>query len=102
MKLPLLTPLSVLLLAVSASAVTLDAPAAAPAAMPAAQDLFGADLERKLGGLERDENAAKLELAELARESGLLRSRTLARGRAYTRLARAGLLPIGGGFTAFV
>jgi murein hydrolase activator len=103
MKLPLLTPLSVLLLAVSASAVTLDAPVTAPAPdARAGQDSFGADLERELGGLERDENAAKLELAELARESELLKARTLARGRAYTRLARAGLLPVGGGFKAFV
>ena len=103
MKLPLLTPLSVLLLAVSASAVTLDAPGVAPAPEArAVQDSLGADLERELAGLERDENAAKLELADLARESELLKARTLARGRAYTRLARAGLLPVGGGFKAFV
>ena len=100
-----LPPLSVLLLAVSASAVTLDArPAAEPtAAEPArAQDLLGADLERELLTLERDEAKAKQELSDLARESEILKARTLARGRAYTRLARAGLLPVGGGFKAFV
>jgi murein hydrolase activator len=102
MKYPWLTPLSVLLLAVSASAVTLDAPATPPGAAPAAQDMLGADLERELATLERDEAKAKLELADLARESELLKARTLARGRAYTRLARAGLLPVGGGFQAFV
>ncbi len=102
MKYPLLTPVSVLLLAVSASAVTLDAPQA-PAAEPAvAQDQLGADLERSLATLERDEAKAKLELAELTRESEVSKARTLARGRAYTRLARAGLLPVGGGFKAFV
>ena len=43
--------------------------------------------------LERDEAKAKQELSDLARESEILKARTLARGRAYTRLARAGLLP---------
>jgi murein hydrolase activator len=100
MKSRFLPPLSVLLLAVSASAVTLDAP---PAAAPlAAPDLLGADLERELSSLERDEVKAKQELSDLGRESELLKARTLARGRAYTRLARAGLLPVGGGFKAFV
>jgi septal ring factor EnvC (AmiA/AmiB activator) len=94
----------VLLLAVSASAVTLDAPATPPIAEPAprAQELLGADLERELATLERDEAKAKQELADLAHESELLKARTLARGRAYARLARAGLLPVGGGFQAFV
>jgi septal ring factor EnvC (AmiA/AmiB activator) len=95
-----LPPLSVLLLAVSASAVTLDAPPPAPP--PVASDSLGADLERELASLERDEAKAKRELSDLARESELLKARTLARGRAYARLARAGLLPVGGGFKAFV
>ena len=98
MKASLLTPLFVLLLAVSASAVTLDAPAPAPAGV----DAPFVDAERELAVLERQEAAAKQELGELARESELLRVRTLARGRAYTRLAGAGLLPVGGGFHAFV
>lgn len=101
MKLPLLTPLSVLLLAVSASAVTLDAPAPAPPPL-AARELPSGDVERALAALERDETAAKQELTDLSRESELLKARTLARGRAYARLARAGLLPVGGGFQAFV
>jgi len=103
MKATLLTPLSVLLLAVSASAVTLDAPAPAPpAAQVPARELPSGDLERTLACLERDEAAAKQELADLSRESELLKARTLARGRGYARLARAGLLPVGGGFHAFV
>jgi murein hydrolase activator len=103
MKYPWFSPLSVLLLAVSASAVTLDAPSAPPTAEPqAAPDRLGSDLERELSSLERDEAKAKQELAELSREGELLKARTLARGRAYTRLARAGLLPVGGGFKAFV
>jgi septal ring factor EnvC (AmiA/AmiB activator) len=105
MKKPaLLTPLSVLLLAVSASAVTLDAPVvSAPdtVAMPDALSGSG-DVERELAALQRQETATKQELSDLTRESELLKARTLARGRAYARLARAGLLPVGGGFHAFV
>ncbi len=96
MKLSALPTLSVLLLAVSASAVTLDAPS------PVAPDVLGADIERELSSLERQESSAKHELAELSRESEVLKATTLARGRAYARLARAGLLPVGGGFRAFV
>jgi murein hydrolase activator len=103
MKYSWLPPLPVLLLAMSASAVTLDAPRAPPAAdAPGAQAMFGVDLERELATLERDEASAKLELADLATQSEVLKARTLARGRAYARLARAGLLPVGGGFKAFV
>ncbi len=101
MTLRLLSPLSVVLLAVSASALTLDAP---PTRAEAAADSvpFGADVERDLEQLSREETAIKQELEQLARESDVLKARTLARGRAYTRLARAGLLPVGGGFDAFV
>jgi murein DD-endopeptidase MepM/ murein hydrolase activator NlpD len=92
MKYSWLPPLPVLLLAMSASAVTLDAPRAPPAAdAPGAQAMFGVDLERELATLERDEASAKLELADLATQSEVLKARTLARGRAYARLARAGL-----------
>jgi septal ring factor EnvC (AmiA/AmiB activator) len=101
MKLTLLTPLSVLLVAVSASALTLDEPPAAAPVAPLSAPA-GGDVERDLARLEREEAGAKQELAELSRQSELLKARTLARGRAYSRLARAGLLPIGGGFQAFV
>jgi len=101
MKASLLTPLSILLVAVSASAVTLDAPPASPLGSGLATSPSN-DVERDLASLEREEAAAKLQLAELTRESVLLKARTLARGRAYARLARAGLLPLGGGFQAFV
>jgi septal ring factor EnvC (AmiA/AmiB activator) len=99
MKRAWLTPLSVLTIAVSASAVTLDAPPVNP---PPPSALLGADLERELSELDRRESAAKTVLAALSSESEVLRARTLARGRAYTRLARAGLLPVGGGFDSFV
>jgi murein hydrolase activator len=98
----LLPPLSVLLLALSASAVTLDA--APPAGLPRAvtPEAPGESVERELAALERQEQATKLELEELSREGEVLKARTLARGRAYAKLARAGLLPVGGGFQAFV
>lgn len=105
MKSALLTPLSILSIAVSASALTLDQPAQAPVEQRAAANApSGAniDVERDLDELERREAAVKQELAALARDSEVLRARTLARGRAYSRLARAGLLPVGGGFDAFV
>ena len=103
MKGSLLHGLPLLLLAVSASAVTLDTPNAAPQE-PTVRDALGAgsDVERELSVLERQEGSARQELAELARESERLKATTLARGRAYARLARAGLLPLGGGFQSFV
>ncbi|HYP88365.1 MAG TPA: hypothetical protein VEQ59_09430, partial [Polyangiaceae bacterium] len=72
MKKPLLTPLSVLLLAVSASAVTLDAPAGG--AQSLGFDAPGLDAERELSVLERKETSFKQELAALARDSELLRA----------------------------
>jgi murein DD-endopeptidase MepM/ murein hydrolase activator NlpD len=107
MKHAWLTQLSVLSIAVSASALTLDAPPAAPAstATPPADapiDSVGGDIERELASLERQATATQQELETLARDSELLKARTLARGRAYAKLARAGLLPVGGGFQAFV
>jgi murein hydrolase activator len=101
MKYAWLPPLSVLSIAISASAVTLDAPAAPPPEPPATSSL-GADLERELAALDRREAETQHELDALSRDSEVLRARTLARGRAYARLARAGLLPVGGGFDAFV
>jgi septal ring factor EnvC (AmiA/AmiB activator) len=103
MKHAFLTPFSVLSIAVSASALTLDAPAPTPPAMAApAAGALGANLERELAALDRREAETKQQLEALTRDSEVLRARTLARGRAYARLARAGLLPVGGGFDAFV
>ncbi len=98
MKRALSSSLLVLSLAVSASAVTLDAPLGAPLSATA----VAGEVERELSVLERRGAEVERELARLSHESELLRARTLARGRAYTRLARAGLLPVGGGFEAFV
>jgi murein DD-endopeptidase MepM/ murein hydrolase activator NlpD len=66
---------------------------------PAAKSTSAAaDLERLVVSLDREERALRARLAELGREAAIVQQRTLARGRAYTRLARAGLLPVGDGF----
>jgi septal ring factor EnvC (AmiA/AmiB activator) len=106
MRRVLLTPLSILAIAATASALTLDQPAptaASTAPSPRRAPLgIAADVERELSQLERSEASVRRELETLSRDSDVLRARTLARGRAYARLARAGLLPVGGGFDAFV
>jgi len=59
-------------------------------------------LDRELAAIDRDERALRKRLDEMATQSERLRVRTIVRGRAYVRAARAGLLPVGGGFDALV
>ena len=111
---PSLSPfLAVLLLAASAAAISApaDAPqaddqidpseAAEPSKAPAKRDL-GGDAERQLGELTRQTLSGKAELERLGKESDSAHARTVTRGRVYVRLAKAGLLPVGGGFDALV
>jgi len=117
MKAPRLSPfLGVLLLAASAAAISApaDAPQAddqtdpselAEGARPspsAAERDLGGDAERRLSELSRQSQAAKAELERLAKDTDSAHARTVTRGRAYVRLAKAGLLPVGGGFDALV
>jgi murein DD-endopeptidase MepM/ murein hydrolase activator NlpD len=98
-----------MLLAVSAAAISApaDAPQDAPAVAVTAQaaaarrDLGGAS-ERRLSELSRQTEIAKAELDRLAKDADAAHARTVSRGRVYVRLAKAGLLPIGGGFDALV
>lgn len=60
------------------------------------------DVDRMLDDLDKQERELKRELDELAKDAKRAHTRTIARGRAYVRLVRAGLLPIGGGFEATV
>lgn len=69
-----------------------------PSAMPATAGDVASVLER-LGTEDRD---AEGRLAQLADEGRRVRALMIARGRGYVKLARAGLLPIGGGLTALV
>jgi murein hydrolase activator len=113
-----LSPLfGVLLLAASAGAISApaDAPQAddqtdpsevaevtkAAAAASAKRDL-GGDAERRLGELNRQCQAGKAELERLGKDTDSAHARTVTRGRVYVRLAKAGLLPVGGGFDALV
>lgn len=61
-----------------------------------------AALDRKLADLEVEEKDAKKELAELGGKISEAHGRSLARGRAFYRLTRAGMLPVGGGFDELV
>jgi murein hydrolase activator len=70
--------------------------------VPATRAAGPGDFERIVADLEREELTLKRQLDELAREADQAHARATARGRTYARLARAGLLPIGGGFDALV
>jgi len=110
--------LGVLLLAASAAAISAPADAPqeddqtdpseaaelAPARVAAAatrRDL-GGDAERRLSELTRQTQASKAELERLGKETDSAHARVVTRGRAYVLLAKAGLLPVGGGFEALV
>lgn len=79
------------------------ATAAATVATPAqATAPANTDVGSMLAQLQRQEAATRKHLDELAIESRHAEQRTIARGRAYAKLARAGLLPVGGGLEAVV
>ncbi len=60
------------------------------------------DVERQLARADAEEQRLAAELDESRPRLDLTRTRIIARGRAYYRLVRAGLLPAGGGFDALV
>jgi murein hydrolase activator len=105
--------MGVLLLAASAAAISASADqpqvdeqtdpseSAEPVAAAAQRDL-GGDAERRLSELNRQTLAGKAELERLGKETDSAHTRTVTRGRVYVRLAKAGLLPVGGGFEALV
>lgn len=79
-------------------------PLAQQLAPPAAHasGLPGNDLERALLRYDDEEGALKSELSAIGGKLETIERRTVARGKAYYRLVRAGLLPAGGGFDALV
>jgi murein DD-endopeptidase MepM/ murein hydrolase activator NlpD len=93
-------------LAVAAAlAVGLPPPAgAAPLAQGASGDptLALAELDRRLANLDSREKDDKQELARTAEQVALSQARLISHGRAFYKLTRAGLLPVGGGFGALV
>jgi murein DD-endopeptidase MepM/ murein hydrolase activator NlpD len=61
-----------------------------------------ASLDRNMADVDAQEQADKAELARLAAGVSVAHARVVGHGRAYYRLTRAGLLPVGGGFDALV
>lgn len=61
-----------------------------------------AALDRRIADFDAEEIASKHELTDLGPRIKQAHDRALSRGRAYYKLSRAGLLPVGGGFDALV
>jgi septal ring factor EnvC (AmiA/AmiB activator) len=61
-----------------------------------------AELDRKLADLDSQEKDDKQDLGRTAERVSLAQARLIAHGRAFYKLTRAGLLPVGGGFDALV
>jgi septal ring factor EnvC (AmiA/AmiB activator) len=92
-------PLAAVTVVIALGAFPAHAQMPSPGAQAAAS---AAELERDLGRIEAEERKLMADLDEARPRLDLTRRRILARGRAYYRLARAGLLPAGGGFDALV
>lgn len=75
-------------------------PAATPSA--AATALAPDGVDRALEQVQQRTASQQRELTALAQEAERVQARTLVRGRAYVRLIKAGLLPVGGGFEALI
>ena len=60
------------------------------------------DFERMLKALDAKSERLEREIEESGPKIEMVRKRSIARGRAYYRMVRAGLLPVGGGFEALV
>jgi septal ring factor EnvC (AmiA/AmiB activator) len=71
-------------------------------AAPQTPALALAALDRRIADLDAEEQASKSELSDLSPRIKESHDRALVRGRAYYKLSRAGLLPVGGGFDALV
>ncbi len=75
---------------------------AGPQHEPTAPPATLAEAERELSGLERRLGDGDQRLGKLTAEIALRDRRSTARARAYVRMARAGLLPVAGGFDALI
>lgn len=72
------------------------------APLPAEPALALAALDRRIADLDAEEQSDKVELARLGGQVAANHRRVLARGAAFYKMTRAGLLPVGGGFRALV
>jgi septal ring factor EnvC (AmiA/AmiB activator) len=75
---------------------------AAPSGGPTDPTLALAALDRKIADLDAEEMDTKKELGDLGPRIQQARVRTVKKTRAFYKLSRAGLLPVGGGFEALV
>ncbi len=69
---------------------------------PSSPALALASLDRKIADVDAEEAANKLELSSLGGRLAEAHARVLVRGKAFYKLTRAGMLPLGGGFDALV
>jgi murein DD-endopeptidase MepM/ murein hydrolase activator NlpD len=92
------------LLAIAGFAVVATAGAGTPAsgALPSDPALALAAVDRGIADIQTREQSDKQELVRLGEQLAARHARVVARGRAFYRLTRAGLLPVGGGFGALV
>lgn len=89
-------------LVATAIAFVSTASAAPPPALPSDPALALAALDRRIADLDAEEQADKQELTQMAARIALAHAHTLAHGRAFYKMTRAGLLPVGGGFGSLV
>lgn len=89
--------------AVTAAAVaTADPPSGQRHAFEASMPVTADDVTDVLSNLGTEDDKISDRLAELADRAPRVHALLLARGRAYVKMARAGLLPIGGGMASLV
>lgn len=96
MRLSWLSGLSIFAIALAAHAD--GRPVPTPASMPVTADRVSGMLQ----DVDKEEEVTERRLDAIRAESERLDALVIARGRAYVRRARAGLLPVSGGFGAFV
>jgi murein DD-endopeptidase MepM/ murein hydrolase activator NlpD len=61
-----------------------------------------ANYDRRIADLDAERTGAQTEIADATRRMTTVHALVVARGREFYRLTRVGLLPLGGGFDAFV
>jgi murein DD-endopeptidase MepM/ murein hydrolase activator NlpD len=70
--------------------------------LPSDPTLALAAIDRRIADIDAQEQADKKELGHLGEQLATCHGRVLARGKAFYKMTRAGLLPVGGGFGALV
>ncbi|HTM44802.1 MAG TPA: peptidoglycan DD-metalloendopeptidase family protein [Polyangiaceae bacterium] len=93
-KVALIAPLFGLALSAPASGSSVGRALARPATV--------ADIDNTMAGIDAKEKDLQDQLDHAKQLSDQLAARCVARGRAYVRIARSGLLPVSGGFEALV